>query len=88
MAVAKYKVDVSVVKVSTGLAGGNRIAHLLEKGSILPEGVDEKQIASLVKRKLVVKLSAAESKELSAPAGASAGQGSNDAGQGGNADQK
>ncbi|MGX5772693.1 hypothetical protein ACWKWN_18275 [Microbacterium trichothecenolyticum] len=40
----------NAVKVSIGAAAGNKVASLLRRGDIVPEGVAEEQLADLVER--------------------------------------
>lgn len=53
---ATHIVTASAVKVSIGAAGGNRVASLLRRGDVLPEGVDEDQLKRLTARKLIEKV--------------------------------
>ncbi len=45
----------AVVKISIGSPSGNRVAQFIQRGGIIPEGVDEEQLKRLVKRGLVAK---------------------------------
>ena len=64
----KYKVNTAIVKVSIGPKGGNRVARIHTKGTIVPDGVDEQLLASLAKRKLISKVTAAEAQTMAATA--------------------
>lgn len=45
-----YVVIRPAVKVSIGAAGGNKVAQLLRRGDVVPEGVAVEQLADLVER--------------------------------------
>jgi len=46
---ATYKVTAPVVKVAVGPADGNRIARFIDRGGIIPDGVDQGLLDQLVK---------------------------------------
>jgi hypothetical protein len=50
----------TVVKVSVGSPTGNRIAHIIRQGDVLPEGVDDLIIARLVNVGLIEELPSAD----------------------------
>lgn len=50
---AIYKAKARVVKVSIGSPDGNRVARIVHAGGIIPEGVHEDQLKSLVARNLI-----------------------------------
>lgn len=43
----------AVVKVSIGSPSGNRVAQFVQRGGVVPEGVDEAQIERLIARGLI-----------------------------------
>lgn len=46
---AQYKVTATVVKVAVGPADGNRVARFVERGDIIPDGVDQGLLKQLEK---------------------------------------
>lgn len=60
---ALYTVKAQVVKVSIGGTSGHRVAHIARKGDVLPEGVNDAQIESLLKRGRIEKVAEAEEPE-------------------------
>lgn len=50
----------AVVKVSIGSPSGNSVASFVRRGDILPEGVDEAQLARLAERGFIAELHAPE----------------------------
>ena len=50
-----YLVTAAVVKVSVGPADGNRIARMIPRGHLIPEGVDPSLLKKLEERKLIEK---------------------------------
>lgn len=53
MTAAIYVATASVVKVSLGASGGNRVARFIQRGDILPEGLDVEQLERLTARGLI-----------------------------------
>ncbi|WP_455833740.1 hypothetical protein [Pseudarthrobacter siccitolerans] len=51
-----YKATANVVKVSIGPAAGNRVARIITRGSVIPEGVEQEQLDRLTKLKLIEKV--------------------------------
>ncbi|WP_374978101.1 hypothetical protein ACEYYH_10495 [Microbacterium trichothecenolyticum] len=51
----------NAAKVSIGGAAGNKVASLLRRGDIVPEGVSEEQLADLVKRGFIEEVETGES---------------------------
>ena len=49
-----------VIKVSIGGKTGNRVAHILSEGDVVPEGVDAEQLKRLEERGLIKKAKSAE----------------------------
>ncbi|MGX9348152.1 hypothetical protein [Microbacterium sp. KNMS] len=47
---AQHTVTAAFVKVSIGSPSGNRVARILRRGDVVPEGVDKAQLAHLVER--------------------------------------
>jgi len=54
------------VKVSIGSPSGNRVAQLIQRGGVIPGGVDEKQLERLVDRGLIEVVEAEEAEADSA----------------------
>ena len=51
-----YKAAANVVKVSIGPAAGNRVARIITRGSVIPDGVEQEQLDRLAKLKLIEKV--------------------------------
>lgn len=51
-----YQARANVVKVSIGPATGNRVARLITRGGVIPEGVEQGQLDRLAKLKLIEKV--------------------------------
>jgi hypothetical protein len=54
--VTLYKAKASVVKVSVGPGTGNRVARIIHRGGIIPEGIEQEQIKRLEKLGLIEKV--------------------------------
>jgi hypothetical protein len=52
----QHTVTASAAKVSIGAAGGNRVAVILRRGDVLPEGIADEQIKRLTERGLIQKV--------------------------------
>lgn len=67
----QYIATAAVVKVSIGSSSGNRVAAFIQRGGIVPEGVVEDQLKSLVARGLIeeIAVEADESEEINLPEG-------------------
>ncbi|WP_198410831.1 hypothetical protein [Microbacterium halophytorum] len=52
----QYEVKANVVKVAVGDPAGNRVARILRRGAIVPDGVDESTLKSLAGRRLIAKV--------------------------------
>lgn len=50
----------AAVKVPVGAATGNRVAHIVRAGDIIPEGVDAEVLEKLVERRLIEKVEVAD----------------------------
>ena len=48
-----HVVTAAVVKVSIGANGGNRVARFVQRGDLVPAGVDAEQIDRLIARGLI-----------------------------------
>ncbi|UPL13018.1 hypothetical protein [Microbacterium galbinum] len=58
----------AVVKVSIGSVTGNRVAQLITRGDLVPDGVAEEQLEHLVSRGLIEAVEAGEPEEPEEPA--------------------
>lgn len=67
----QYSATAAFVKVSIGSPSGNRVAALLRRGDVLPEGVSEEQLKRLVDRGFIEEISveATDSEETTLPEG-------------------
>lgn len=52
----QHTVSAAAAKVSIGAAGGNRVAVILRRGDVLPEGIADEQIKRLTERGLIKKV--------------------------------
>jgi hypothetical protein len=50
-----YRAKANVVKVSIGPSTGNRVARIITRGGIIPEGVEQDQLDRLAKLNLIEK---------------------------------
>lgn len=68
---AAYIALTAVVKVSVGSARGNRVAHVVRRGDVLPEGVEKEQLDRLEARGLIekVKGTGSQTTEVTIPDG-------------------
>ena len=55
-----HVVTAAVVKVSIGANGGNRVARFVQRGDLVPAGIDAEQIERLVARGLIAEQPAEE----------------------------
>ena len=53
-----YQAKAAYVKVAVGSAGGTRVARIIPRGGIIPDGVDAEALKGLVKRGLIEKVKA------------------------------
>ena len=53
MTAALHVVKAAVIKVSIGANGGNRVARFVQRGDLVPAGIDAEQIARLLARGLI-----------------------------------
>lgn len=53
MSAVLHVATAAVVKVSLGANGGNRVARFVQRGDLLPEGLDAEQLARLEQRGLI-----------------------------------
>ncbi|URC18047.1 hypothetical protein QEO76_gp09 [Arthrobacter phage Cole] len=68
-----YKATAAAVKVSVGPADGNRVARIIRRDGIIPEGVEADQLKRLEKLGLIEKVTEeADSTEVEAAAKAEA----------------
>lgn len=51
-----YKATAAAVKVSVGPADGNRVARIIRRGGIIPEGVEPEQLKRLAELGLIEKV--------------------------------
>lgn len=56
-----YTVTGKVIKVSIGGKTGNRVAHILQRGDVVPEGVDAEQLKRLEERGFIKKAKSGDS---------------------------
>lgn len=52
-----YVASAPVVKVAVGPANGNRVARIIKRGGVIPEGVDQDKLDQLEQRGLIEALS-------------------------------
>lgn len=55
-----YIAKAAAVKVPVGAATGNRVAHIVRSGDVIPEGVDPEVLEKLVERRLIRKVEVAD----------------------------
>lgn len=55
-----YIAKAAAVKVPVGAATGNRVAHIVRSGDVIPAGVDAAVLAKLVERRLIEKVEVAD----------------------------
>jgi len=67
----QYRATAAFVKVSIGSPSGNRVAALLRRGDVLPDGVSEDQLKRLVDRGFIeeIPVEADGSEEITLPEG-------------------
>lgn len=69
-----YKVKATVVKVAVGPADGNRVARFIERGGIIPEGVDQGLLDKLVGLGRIEKVTEEPAEDLAAEEAARAAE--------------
>lgn len=75
---AQHIATAAVVKVSIGSPSGNRVARLVRRGDVIPEGVAEEQLERLVARGLIGRVETDEPVEdVQIPEGAPTGEWTN-----------
>lgn len=67
-----YVAKANVVKVSIGALDGNRVARIIRRGGVIPEGVNEASLKDLAKRGLIAPVKPAVSPAATAQAQAEA----------------
>lgn len=63
---ATYKVTATVVKVAVGPADGNRVARFVDRGDIIPDGVEQGILDQLVKLGRIEKVTEEPAEDLAA----------------------